>query len=391
MPSGVIILTIHYVFRLTPAWPKLAPLSNNVMGSSLVHLQASVFERFGDVKISVIGSLAEQQIQGFLKTLDIPDCKIMQLGKNPFANIDPDAIVFIFEAPAYLDEIAVLKIMDLLAQERKSVYHLQLENRRQLQIYALSGKSAQTFSAQDAEELPLNDVMPVDTLLDFHNLRESVRKKIILKHIEKGVIIKNPDTISIDGDVIIDNGVVIEPGTVLTGHTRIGCSSRIGPNAVIDSCKVGSSCTIINSTLSLSILDNNVRVGPYAHIRPDCHLCDNTVIGSFVELKNAKIDEGSFVTQLSYIGDSEVGKHVNIGCGVITANFNGVSKHMTQIEDNAFVGCNSVLVAPVSIGAGSIVSAGSAITNDVPPYALAIARSRQMNKEEWALDRARNW
>jgi bifunctional UDP-N-acetylglucosamine pyrophosphorylase/glucosamine-1-phosphate N-acetyltransferase len=386
---GVIALIIHYIFRLTPAWPKSAPLSYNVMGSSLVGLQAGVFEKFGEVKFSVIGPPTEQ-IQALLKTLALPDDRLVRLGKNPFADIQPDAMVFIFEAPAYLDETAVLEIMRMLSQNRENTYHLETGNGRELQIYVLNGESAQTFSASKTIKLPLRDMIPVDTPLDFHNLSEHIRKSIIIKHVENGIVIKNPCTVSIDGDVILDRGVIIEPGTILRGHTKIGRGSLIGPDTVIESCKIGNNCTIVNSTINLSTLDNNVRVGPYAHILPGCRLCNDTVVGSFVELKNVRIDEGSLVTQLSYIGDAEVGKNVNIGGGVVTANFNGVSKHMTQVEDNAFIGCNSVLIAPVSIGEGSVVSAGSTITNDVPPHALATARSRQKNKEEWALDRTRN-
>ena len=383
-------MTIHYIFRLTPAWPKTVSLSDTIMDRSLIQLQTGVFERFGEVSISVSGPPTEQ-IQGLLGTLNLPDGKVAHLGQNPFADVRPDDMVFIFEAPAYLDEGAVLEIMGLFARANNNVYHIQMENGRPLQIYVLKGEAVQSFAESKTVPLPVRGVRPADTPLDFHYLREYVRESIILRHVENGVIIKNPGTVSIGGNVIIEKGAVIEPGTVLKGQTNIGSKTRVGPNTDIYSCKIGEGCTITKSTLSLSTLENGVRVGPYAHIRPGCHLSDKTMAGSFTELKNAKVGAGSIVAHLSYIGDAEVGRHVNVGCGSVTANFDGVSKHVTRIGDDAFLGCNSVLIAPVTVGEGSVVSAGSTVTADVPPFALAIARSRQINKEDWALDRERNW
>jgi len=138
-------------------------------------------------------------------------------------------------------------------------------------------------------------------------------------------------------------------------------------------------------------LEDRVRVGPYAHIRGGCRLRAGAFIGAFVELKNADVGANSFVAHLTYIGDADIGGHVNVGCGCATANFDGISKHRTLVGDDAFIGCNSVLVAPVSVGEGSVVAAGSVVTEDVPPEALAIARSRQVVKEDWAKDREKNW
>lgn len=360
------------------------------MGISLVNLQTKVFDRFGDVKISVQGPPTEQ-IQEILKTLDLPEDKFAKLGENPFTGINSGDMVFLFEAPAYLGEVAMLEIMGAFAQKGKSAYHLQLSNGRPLQIYALDGRSTSKFIAKEATPLSVSNILPIDTLTDFHNLREHIRKDIILNHVENGISIKNPDTVSIDQTVTIGEGTVIEPGTIIKGHTEIGRNTQIGPYTVIESCKIGDDCMVVNSTLNLSALENNVRIGPYANIRPGCHLGNDVIAGSFVELKNAQIGEKTSIPHLSYVGDAELGKHINVGCGCVTANFNGVTKHITQIEDNAFVGCNSVLVAPVNVGASSIIAAGSVVTDDVPSHSLAVARSRQINKEDWALDRAKNW
>ncbi|MCL1820086.1 MAG: hypothetical protein FWG36_05450 [Oscillospiraceae bacterium] len=207
----------------------------------------------------------------------------------------------------------------------------------------------------------------------------------------QGVTIKNPGTVSIDASVKIGAGTVIEQGTVLNGNTVIGENCRIGPYAVIEDCIIGNNCKIINSTLENSALRDNVRVGPYAHIRAGCRLDNGAFVGAFTELKNTELGAGSLIPHLSYVGDAEVGAHVNIGCGCITANFSGVEKHKTAIGNDAFIGCNSVMVAPVNVGAGAVVGAGSVITEDVPQDALAIARAKQSIKEDWANGREKNW
>jgi UDP-N-acetylglucosamine diphosphorylase/glucosamine-1-phosphate N-acetyltransferase len=305
-------------------------------------------------------------------------------------DVEPNSIVFVFGSPAYINEAAMLYIIGLLPQNDEAAYHLH-NNGRALQVYVFNGEHAGAFMANKAAALSVREITSLDSPLDFHNLTEHIRNVIVQKHVERGIIIKSPCTVRIDKTVHIEEDVVIESGTILKGSTVIGRGSHIGPHSVINNCKIGAGCTVVNSTLTSSVLGDNVRTGPYTNIRPNCKIGDNAIIGSFVELKNAVIGEGTFVPHLGYIGDAEVGSHVNFGCGCVTANFDGVSKHTAKIEDNAFIGCNSVLVSPVTVGDGAVVAAGSVITDDVPPDALALARSRQLNKENWALDRERNW
>jgi bifunctional UDP-N-acetylglucosamine pyrophosphorylase/glucosamine-1-phosphate N-acetyltransferase len=163
----------------------------------------------------------------------------------------------------------------------------------------------------------------------------------------------------------------------------IGSDCQIGPNTEIDSCEIGNETVIRQSVAHKSSIGSHVNIGPFAHIRPDSSISDDVKVGNFVELKKAVFGKGSKASHLSYIGDAEVGNNVNIGCGSITVNYDGKNKFLTKIEDDVFVGCNSNLVAPVTIGKGSYIAAGSTITKNVPDDALSIARARQINKENY--------
>src|SRR5699024_8787625 len=178
--------------------------------------------------------------------------------------------------------------------------------------------------------------------------------------------------------------VIIHPGTRLFGSTVVKEGAEIGPYTDITDCTVGERTIIQQSVVENSAAGKDVKVGPYAHIRPESDVLDDTKIGNFVEVKKSTIGHGSKVPHLSYIGDAAIGRNVNVGCGTITVNYDGVKKHQTIIEDDAFVGCNANLIAPVSIGKGSLIAAGSTITKDVPEDALSVARGRQRSEEGYA-------
>jgi bifunctional UDP-N-acetylglucosamine pyrophosphorylase/glucosamine-1-phosphate N-acetyltransferase len=184
--------------------------------------------------------------------------------------------------------------------------------------------------------------------------------------------------------VSIGSDTVIYPGTVISGSTVIGTDCKIGPNSEIENCEIGNNTVIRQSAAFDSEIGSQVNIGPFAHIRPKSEIHDEVKIGNFVEIKKAVFGKGSKASHLSYIGDAEVGSDVNIGCGTITVNYDGKNKHLTKIEDGVFIGCNSNLVAPVTVGKGAYVAAGSTITEDVPGEGLAIARARQVNKEDYA-------
>jgi len=234
------------------------------------------------------------------------------------------------------------------------------------------------------------DIYVGDTPLDFYGINDRAQlaeaAAIIKERINKqlmlsGVSIWDPANTYIGPDVSIEQGTCILPNTIIEGVCKIGADCEIGPNTTIKDTTIGDSCTIINSVLNKAEVHNNVSVGPFAYLRPGAVLMDKVKIGDFVEVKNAVIGKGSKASHLAYIGDAEVGENVNFGCGAITVNYNGASKGKTIIKDNAFIGSNSNLVAPVTVEKGGYIGAGSTVTKTVPEGCLTIARARQENKE----------
>jgi len=211
-----------------------------------------------------------------------------------------------------------------------------------------------------------------------------MRRRIAEKHMRNGVTIINPESTYISVAAEIGRDTVLQPGTMIEGHTVIGNKCVIGPNSQIVDSVIGVNTIVHSSVVLSSRIGSATAIGPFAHIRPDSDLGDSVKIGNFVEVKKATLGEGSKVSHLSYIGDAKIGSHVNVGCGTITVNYDGKNKHLTTIEDDAFIGCNSNLVAPVTVGKGAYVAAGSTITKSVPESSLAIARARQENKEGYA-------
>ncbi|WP_339252563.1 bifunctional UDP-N-acetylglucosamine diphosphorylase/glucosamine-1-phosphate N-acetyltransferase GlmU [Sporosarcina sp. FSL W8-0480] len=211
-----------------------------------------------------------------------------------------------------------------------------------------------------------------------------MRQRIAERHMREGVTIIDPNSTYISANTTIGRDTVLQPNTIIEGQTVIGEKCIIGPNSHIVNSTIGNQTTVHSSVIRDSNIGSSTAIGPFAHIRPDSNLSDNVKIGNFVEVKKSRLGEGSKVSHLSYIGDAEVGTQVNIGCGTITVNYDGKNKNTTTIEDGAFVGCNSNLIAPVKIGKGAYVAAGSTITKDVPESSLAIGRARQENKEGYA-------
>lgn len=211
-----------------------------------------------------------------------------------------------------------------------------------------------------------------------------MRTRINEHHMRAGVTIIDPDQTYIGPDVKIMQDVLIHPGSMLSGQTTIGAKAVIGPNTEIDNCVIGQESTISHSVIKDSQVGNFAEIGPYAYIRPESHVGTSAKVGHFVEIKKSTIGTNSKVPHLSYVGDATIGENVNVGCGTITVNYDGKDKYETNIGDDAFIGCNTNLIAPVTVGKNSLIAAGSTITNDVPEDALSIARARQVNKEGYA-------
>ena len=209
------------------------------------------------------------------------------------------------------------------------------------------------------------------------------REKCVELMIKSGVTITDPDASYIDRDVVIGMDTVIYPGCIIEGAVVIGEGCEIGPNSRIRGSRIGSRSKVEYSVVTDSVVGDDVSIGPYAQLRPGANIGDGTKIGDFVEIKNSNIGERVSISHHAYVGDADVGSDVNIGCGVITCNYDGKLKHRTTICDNAFIGSNVNLVAPVTINKYAYVASGSTITKDVPEDALAVARERQSVKENW--------
>lgn len=229
------------------------------------------------------------------------------------------------------------------------------------------------------------EVLGANTIAEMMDLDRELRLQATLKLMSQGVTILRPDTSVIDTAVEVGPDTVIEPFVQLLGETKIGGDCRIRSYSVIENSTLADHVTVRQGCIITdSRIDHDAIIGPYAHVRPESEIGEGAHVGNFVETKKAKLGKGSKANHLTYLGDVEIGSGTNIGAGVITCNYDGVHKHRTLVGDGVFVGSDSTLVAPVTVGNGAYVAAGSCITEDVPEDALALGRSRQTIKEGWA-------
>lgn len=212
---------------------------------------------------------------------------------------------------------------------------------------------------------------------------EKERIKRNLEYTEAGVTFIDPRAAYIDEGVRIGRGTVIYPGVILEGNVRIGENCTIGQGSRIVDSTIGNGTSIQNSVILESKVGKDTKIGPFAYLRPNSTIGDGCKVGDFVEVKNSSMGDGSKASHLTYIGDSDVGKDVNLGCGVVFVNYDGSRKYRSVVDDGAFIGCNSNLISPVHIGEGAYVAAGSTITEDVPGGALYVARSRGKTFRDW--------
>ncbi|MDD2523973.1 MAG: bifunctional UDP-N-acetylglucosamine diphosphorylase/glucosamine-1-phosphate N-acetyltransferase GlmU [Endomicrobiia bacterium] len=244
-----------------------------------------------------------------------------------------------------------------------------------ISILNKSGYKTDALSITNEEE-----ILGINDRKQLAYASKILRNRKLDKLMSDGITIIDPTTTYIDNDVIIGQDTVIKPNTSIEGKVKIGKNCQIGPNTCICNSLIGDDTIILYSYVDGSNIKNNVKIGPFSHIRPDSILKDNVKVGNFSEVKKSVIDKGSKVNHLSYIGDAIIGKDVNIGAGTITCNYDGNNKHQTIIQDEVFVGSNVNLVAPVKIGKKVLIAAGSTITENVLPNKLTIARARQIIK-----------
>jgi len=248
-------------------------------------------------------------------------------------------------------------------------------------LLARAGEKVVAVRAAEAHE-----VEGANTRAELAQLDAEVRNRKCAELMAAGVTIFRPETCVIDADVTVGPDTVIEPFVQLLGKTKIGAECRIRSYNVITSCELGERVLVQNGCVLEAgcRAGDDVSLGPFSHLRPGVELAPECHVGNFVEMKKTRMGRGSKANHLTYLGDSIIGEKVNVGAGTITCNYDGVAKHTTTIEDGAFIGSDSTLVAPVRIGRNSYVAAASCITDEVPEDALALARGRQVNKEGWA-------
>ena len=278
--------------------------------------------------------------------------------------------IYIFNGKALLDALPLIKPNNAAGE-----YYLT----DALEIIQSNGLKAGVVLAPNASEF-----VGINNRIQLAEACEVLQRRINDKLMMQGVTIVDPKSAWIGNDVSIGPDTIIYPGVILE-NSRIGENCVIGPNTRIIGSDISNNAEVDNSIILDSSVGEYTQVGPFAYIRPNSHVGAHSKVGDFVEIKNSTIGDYTKAAHLTYVGDSDVGNHINFGCGTITVNYDGKKKYRTVIEDNAFIGCNTNLIAPVTVKQGAYTAAGSTITDDVPEQALGIARARQVNKEDWKL------
>ncbi|MBE5778998.1 MAG: hypothetical protein E7331_06680 [Clostridiales bacterium] len=227
------------------------------------------------------------------------------------------------------------------------------------------------------------ECMPITDGNTYQFAFTAVNDENIGRHMENGVVFLNADNTIVEPDVEIGEGTIVYPGNILQGNTRIGQGCTLYPNNRMNNAVVGDYVTVESSILLDCSVGERTTVGPYAYLRPKANIGNGCRIGDFVEIKNSNIDDGTKVSHLAYVGDSDLGKGINVSCGVVFSNYDGKTKNRCVVEDNAFLGCNCNLVAPVHVGRNAYLAAGSTVVENVPEDALLIARARGTIKDGW--------
>lgn len=328
-----------------------------------------------NAKATILTAYAENPT-GYGRVLRDAEGKVSQIVEQKDATLEQQLVKEINTGTYCFDNKALFEMLKLVKNENaQGEYYLP-------DVIELLQKQGEIVSAYVCDNF--DETLGVNDRVALAQAEEIMRNRINEAHMRNGVTIINPFTTTISADAIIGRDTVIQPGVVIEGETVIGEDCLIGPNSHIINSRVGNGTTVKHSVVQNSTIGDETAVGPFAHLRPDSELGNHVKIGNFVEVKKSTLGDDTKVSHLSYIGDAEVGDNVNIGCGSITVNYDGKNKYKTVIENNVFVGCNSNLIAPVTLRAGSFVAAGSTITNEVPEDALAIARARQENKLDYA-------
>lgn len=316
----------------------------------------------------------------------------------PLIENENGAVLIVYGCEAMLTEAAVAAMLDAGAEKSgariaaRGAFLVSLETLRTVLMQDVHDLD-EAFADLDLAVLP-QDLLggaSVCTRVDLSVCEQQLRMRKIESLQYAGVTMLDPARVLIGPDVVIGADTVLYPDVTLVGKTTIGSGVTLLPGCYIKDTIVGDDCTFVYVHANEAKIGNRVTIGPYVNLRPKTVLADGIKIGDFVEIKNANIGEGTKVPHLTYVGDADVGARVNIGCGSVFVNYNGFKKSRTTVGDDVFLGCQTNLVAPVSVGDGAFTAAGSTITEDVPAGNLSVARARQVNKDGWvAAYRKRN-
>lgn len=277
--------------------------------------------------------------------------------------------MYVFDSAALTDALA-----KLTPNNAQGEYYLT----DTLEILRGEGRKIGGFTISDNDE-----IRGINNRVQLSEAEEIMQKRINRRHMENGVTIINPSSVFIGAEVEIGEDSIIASNVTLCGGTKIGKGCTVEMGCRIENSVLCDGVHVLNSVILNSEVGEDTSVGPFAYIRPNCKVGKNVKVGDFVEIKNAVIGDGTKISHLTYLGDSDIGKNVNFGCGTVTCNYDGKDKFRCTIGDNVFVGCNANLVSPVTLHDGAYIAAGSTITDDVESGVLAIARARQVNKDGW--------
>ncbi|MEP7288925.1 MAG: bifunctional UDP-N-acetylglucosamine diphosphorylase/glucosamine-1-phosphate N-acetyltransferase GlmU [Chloroflexota bacterium] len=342
-------------------------------------LRSASLQRLIDAQLDNRGpitllTIVAQDPRGFGRIVRGSDGSVISIVEE--ADCTPDQLlirelnagVYVFRADWLWDNLA-----HLTPKGSKNEYYLT----DMIQLAASQALPIVGLESDDSDE-----VIGVNTLVHLSEAETALRQRVNRGWMLEGVTIIDPATTYIHEDVRIGKDSVIQPNTHLQGKTLIGSQCNIGPNSIIRESTLGSSCTVTGSVIENAILENHVEIGPFAHLRAGAYLADNVHMGNFGEVKNSRLGPGTRMGHFSYIGDANIGAEVNIGAGTVTVNFDGVNKNKTIVGDNAFIGSDTMLIAPVTVEQNARTAAGSVVTRDVPEGHIAIgvpARLRQLN------------
>ena len=234
-------------------------------------------------------------------------------------------------------------------------------------VAAELGASVAALTSNDPDE-----VLGINNRVEFAHLEDIQRRRIRERWMLLGVTITDPSSVMIDGGVTIGQDTVILPNTMLLGDTTIGSNCEVGHGSVVKDSTIGDRCRVTSSALEDAVMESGVDIGPFSHLRPGAYLESGVHIGNYVEVKESRFAAGAVMGHFGYVGDASIGANVNVGAGMVTCNYDGKDKHRTVVEKDAFIGCDTMLVAPVTVGAGAVTGAGAVVTIDVPPARLAV-------------------